>query len=79
MIGSPHSGALDLKGMVECPEFITIIQDWTVSSVVSAINDAMTLQKTQKDNLYAGNALYNLTWEAYGKRYTKGITEILSL
>lgn len=79
MIGSPHSGALDLKGMVECPEFITIIQDWTVSSVVSAINDAMALQKTQKDNLYAGNALYNLTWEAYGKRYTKGITEILSL
>lgn len=79
IIGSPHSGAWDLKGMVESPEFILIIKDWTVSSVESAINDAMALQKTKKENLYAGNAIVNLTWNAYGKRYKEEISEILSL
>ena len=78
IIGSPHSGALDLKGMVECPEYILIIKDWTVSSVVSVINDAMALQKTQNEKLYAGNAINNLTWEAYGRRYAEFLHSIIS-
>ena len=78
IIGSPNSGALDLKRMVERSEYILVIKDWTVSSVVSTINDAMALPKTQKEKLYAGNAINNLTWEAYGRRYAEFLRSIIS-
>ncbi|MBR7029713.1 MAG: glycosyltransferase family 4 protein [Prevotella sp.] len=78
IIGSPNSGALDLKRMVESPEYIIIIEDWNVSSVVSAINHALALKTIQNEKQYAGNAIYNLTWEAYGKRYAEFLRSIIS-
>lgn len=68
IIGSRDSGALDLKKLVKCPEYITIVKDYTVDAVVDAIHEALANYK-RLDSVYAGDAMENLTWEAYGKRY----------
>lgn len=76
LIGSPDSGAEDLKQIVGNPDCIIIIKDYTVKSVISGIKEALN----QYENLhgcYAGDAIENLTWEAYGKRYAKFINEIV--
>lgn len=76
LIGSPDSGAKDLKQMVEYPEYITITKDHTAEAVLNAINT--TIEKYQELNgkIYAGNAIKNLTWEAYGKRYAEFLHKI---
>lgn len=76
MIGSPDSGAVDLKQMVEYPEYITIIEDYTVDAVVSALHTAMKNYERLKGKNYAGDAIKNLTWEAYGKRYAEFLHKI---
>ena len=68
IIGSRDSGALDLKKIVKYPEYITIVKDYTVDAVVDAIHEALANYK-RLDRVYAGDAMENLTWEAYGKRY----------
>lgn len=69
IIGSPNSGALDLKEMVARPECVFIIEDYTVESIVKCIKNALTIQNLLRDEIYAGDALKNLTWTAYGHRY----------
>lgn len=68
IIGSRDSGALDLKKLVKYPDYITIVKDYTVDAVVDAIHEALANYK-RLDKVYAGDAMENLTWEAYGKRY----------
>ena len=68
LIGSRDSGALDLKKLVKYPDYITIVKDYTVDAVVDAIHEALANYK-RLDKVYAGDAMENLTWEAYGKRY----------
>lgn len=69
IIGSPDSGAEDLKGMVAHPEFITIIESYDVNSVVNSILIALNKYESLGNTKYVGEAIYNLTWDAYGKRY----------
>lgn len=76
IIGSPDSGAEDLKEMVESPEYITIIQEYTVESVCSAIQIALNRYQYLGYSQYAGNSIENLTWEAYGKRYAYFLNQI---
>ncbi len=71
IVGSPDSGAEDLQKMVQFPEFITLIKDYTFESVKSAITDALCNYEKLNGILYAGNAIENLSWEAYGKRYAQ--------
>lgn len=78
IIGSIDSGAPDLKEMVEYGEYITIIKQYTSQCVLEAIRKSLILYEKLGDKNYAGNAIENLTWEAYGKRYTKFIHEIIS-
>lgn len=76
LVGSKDSGAEDLKAIVEHPEYVTIINDFTPSSVLTAINTALKLQKNLNGLQYAGNAAEKLTWKAYGKRYSDFINKI---
>ena len=76
LVGSPDSGAEDLKEIVEYPEFITIIKDYTPLSLLEAIEVSLKKQKEMDGKLYAGNAVKKLTWKAYGKRYSDFINKI---
>lgn len=78
IIGSPDCGAPDLKKMVENPENITIISDYSVDAICLAIKEAMSNYEKLGSISYAGNALENLTWEAYGKRYSNFINSVVS-
>jgi len=69
LIGSKDSGAEDLQQMVEDPKYVTLVEDYTPEALIKAMNNAMEVYPTLKGKKYAGNAIENLTWEAYGKRY----------
>lgn len=76
LVGSNDSGAEDLKAIVEHPEYITIIEDYTSKAVVNALAKALAQQKGLCNKLYAGNADEKLTWQAYGKRYSDFLHKI---
>lgn len=77
MVGSPDSGAVDLKKMVASPEYIAIIKDYTTESVIECIEEELRNYEKLGERFYAGDALNNLTWEAYGKRYAEFIKKII--
>lgn len=77
LIGSPDSGAEDLKGIVAKPEYITIVKEYTVEAVCDAIYETIANYKHLGDELYAGDAIQNLTWEAYGKRYAEFLNSVV--
>lgn len=56
LVGASDSGAEDLKSIVDSPEYITIIEDYTSDALVKAINMALAKHKEQNGKLYAGNA-----------------------
>lgn len=76
IIGSPDSGAPDLKKMIGYPEFISIIKDYTVDAVMESINVALEKYKEIGNKKYEGEALRLLSWEAYGKRYATFLKKI---
>ena len=76
LVGSSDSGAEDLMKMVENPEYITIIKDFTSSSLLKAIHDSLNKQKEIGNLFFAGSAISNLTWEAYGKRYKEFLNKL---
>lgn len=69
LIGSKDSGAEDLQQMVDDPKYITLVEDYTPEALIKAMDKAMEVYPTLKGKKYAGKAIENLTWEAYGKRY----------
>lgn len=69
IIGSKDCGAPDLQQMVKSSQYITLISDYTPEALTQAMQKAMEIYPHLQDNTYAGNAIENLTWEAYGKRY----------
>lgn len=77
LIGSKDSGAEDLQQMVEDPQYITLIEDYTPEALIKAMNQAMENYPNLKDKTYAGHAIENLTWEAYGKRYADFLHSII--
>lgn len=76
IVGSPNSGVLDLVGLVEHPEYIFTIKDWTVPSITEVLSQALLASAQLKGEIYAGNALSKLTWEAYGNRYNDYLLKI---
>lgn len=76
LIGSMDSGAEDLKDMVSNPEYVTIIKDYNAGTLIEAIDETMEKYKRMNGVIYAGDAIVNLTWEAYGKRYADFINKI---
>lgn len=71
LVGSADSGAEDLKDLVEYPEYITIIDKYTPECVKNAIDCGLEKYNQLGGKVYAGSAIENLTWTAYGKRYSK--------
>ena len=69
LVGSKDSGAEDLKRMVSNPEYITILEDYTEESLIKAIEKTMNVYNSIGNMIYGGEAINNLTWEAYGRRY----------
>ena len=70
LVGSVDSGAEDFRDMVEFPEYITIIDKYTPECVKNAIECGLRKYDQLGDKLYAGTTIENLTWSAYGMRYT---------
>lgn len=77
IIGSKDCGAPDLQQMVEDSQYITLIEDYTPEALIKAMNRAMENYPNLKDKTYAGHAIENLTWEAYGKRYADFLHSII--
>ena len=77
LVGSVDSGAEDLRDMVECPEYITIIDNYTPESVKNAIECGLRKFEQLGNKLYAGSAIENLEWAAYGKRYSFFLKELI--
>ena len=63
--------------MVEYPEYITIIDKYTPECVKNAIECGLKKHNQLNGKVYAGSAIENLTWEAYGKRYTEFLKRII--
>ena len=66
-----------MKEMIAIQDCITIIQDYTIDSVINAVNQALQ-QYNKLYEVYAGEAVTNLTWEAYGNRSANFINKIIS-
>lgn len=78
LVGSKDSGAEDLQKFVDKPEYITIIEEYSPSALIKAMSVAMNNASKPIIGGYAGNAICNLTWEAYGKRYSDFLQKIQS-
>lgn len=76
LIGSKNSGAKDLKEMVKYPEYVTVLNEYTVDALIKAMDEAMASYSSFGDKIYAGTAIENLTWEAYGRRYAEFLDRI---
>lgn len=77
IVGSPDSGASDLKRIVDNSDCVVIIKDYTVDAVCEAITEALAQYDKLQGNTYAGKAIEKLTWEAYGNRYADFLRNVL--
>ena len=70
IVCSKNTGGRDLKSFVECPEYIIEMPDYSLETIHSCVEQALTLSNKQKGfRNYAGDISKSLTWEAYGERY----------
>lgn len=76
IVGSKDCGAPDLKEMVELPEYIKLIDEYSPQSVKKSIDEFLATYETLKGKVYAGDAISQLTWKAYGDRYSEFINKI---
>lgn len=77
IVGSPDSGAPDLKQIVDNSDCVVIIKEYTVDAVCEAIKEALRQYELLNGKLYAGMAIENLTWESYGKRYADWLNNVV--
>lgn len=77
IVGSKDCGAPDLKDMVEIPEYIKLIDEYSPQAIKKAIDESLVTYETLKGKIYAGNAISQLTWKAYGERYSNFLNNIL--
>lgn len=70
IICSKHSGGEDLQSFLDDKKWIIVINELRVNELNHGIAQAIALvNMEQTHENYAENALKQLTWEAYGKRY----------
>lgn len=75
IVASPDCGGPDLKRMVDDPEYITIIKDYTIESICTAVQTALANYQKLANSIYAGKAIEDLSWDAYGRRYAAFISK----
>lgn len=78
IISSYDTGAEDLKKLVKKPEYIITFKQFNSTSIKESILKGLEAYNTLGDDNYAGDAMTNLTWEAYGKRYYNNILHIIN-
>ncbi len=76
IVGSKDCGAPDLKDMVELPEYIKLVDEYTPEAVKKAIDESLKSYENLKGNVYAGDAISKLTWQAYGERYSAFLNQM---
>lgn len=76
IVASPDGGAIDLKERVSQTNYISIIEEFSAASLLKKMEEMLNLYEQKQPNNYAGEALSELTWNAYGKRYAKFIDNI---
>ena len=75
IVASYASGASNLKNIVRSPEYVQVFDSPSVDDLCSGIRKAIQQQKELTGH-YGGNAVENLSWEAYGKRYADFLFKI---
>lgn len=76
IVGSKDCGAPDLRNMVEFPEYIKLINEYTPEAVKKALDESLNAYESLKGKIYAGDAVRELTWKAYGDRYSAFLNKI---
>ena len=72
VVCSKHTGGRDLRSFLSNKKWIVEMQEYNTEALASSIRQALLLYETMPDNVlrnYAGSAINQVTWEAYGKRY----------
>jgi glycosyltransferase involved in cell wall biosynthesis len=78
IVCSKDTGGSDLRNFLDNKKWIIEMPETTVECLAECIQKALTLADTQPEGKrnYAGKAIEQLTWEAYGKRYNENIFKI---
>ena len=77
IVASQDGGACDLKKLVDAPDYISIVDGLDADSLTKAMVTALELQQHNPSPNYAGSALNQLTWQAYGSRYAQFLRLII--
>ncbi|MBO7636019.1 MAG: glycosyltransferase family 4 protein [Paludibacteraceae bacterium] len=76
IIASPDGGACDLKEIVANPDCISIIEDFSAEALIVKMEEMLAFYDLLPNRDYAGDALNELSWEAYGNRYAEFLHKI---
>lgn len=79
IVCSADTGGRDLRDILDDKKWIIEMNDFSVKSLNDSISKALKLADTQKGKRdYAGSAIENLTWKAYGDRYNHQLISIVN-
>ena len=76
IIASPDGGACDIKEIVAKPDCISIINDFSADALLVKMEEMLVFYDRLSNRDYAGDALNELSWEAYGNRYAEFLNKI---
>ena len=76
IVASPDGGACDIKEIVANSDCISIIDDFSVDALLVKMEDMLVFYDRLSVRDYAGDALNELSWEAYGNRYAEFLNKI---
>ncbi|MDE1190593.1 MAG: glycosyltransferase family 4 protein [Arachidicoccus sp.] len=71
VVCTKNTGGRDLRNLLTDKKWIIETKDNTKEEIINCINDALKIAKTQQgERNYAHDDIENMSWEAYGKRYS---------
>lgn len=77
VVCSKETGGIDLRDQITDKEWIIEMADFEIDTLHNCIEKALTLSNTQfAERNYTGNEISNLSWAAYGKRYSDNLKKI---
>lgn len=79
IVCSKETGGPNLRKLLHDKKWIIEMEELTIECLAQCINQALELSKKQSgERNYAHADIYNLTWEAYGKRYSSNLNHIFN-
>mgnify|MGYP002922959534 FL=1 len=77
IVCSKDSGGRDLRNFLHDKKWIIELEEFTIECLAECVRQALELSHTQLGvRNYTNEDIYNLTWEAYGKRYADNLKHI---